>query len=246
MVIRIIQFMMTLLLTIVCTRTVSVSDGNIPLIALIIPVLWILPKNGIAGGLLLIAMSIYGLLLPVQPATLSLSTWIIFPALVVAFSKYSSTFVRVTLGLCVLSMEAGIMITQLNGRLGGHALATLLQLLCVSLIWYASANWKSSSRHSWWLLAFIPVLWLAGWPEAALVALSVTGIFAASQTMQHIDSGLWKKLLIWTLPTVSFAALLMFPDVDVPPQILVAWLFILGSAWAADYVLSSQEEEMGD
>lgn len=222
------------------------SNGDIPILAMVIPALWILPKNGIAGALLLAAMSIYGLTLPIQPAALSLSTWILFPVLMVAFSERSSNFVRVTLGLCVSSMETGIMLTQLNGKLGGSALATLVQLLCVALIWYASVNWKTSSKHSWWMLLFIPPLWLAGWQDAALVALSVTGILAASQTMPDIESIQWTKLLSWTLPTVGFAALLTFPDVDIPNQILVAWLFMLGTAWATDYILDTQEDEMDD
>ncbi|PWI34240.1 hypothetical protein DI392_03745 [Vibrio albus] len=246
MVLHITQFVMTTLLVVVCARAISMSEGDIPLLAIVVPALWILPKNGVAGILLLVAMGVYGLALPVQPIALSLSTWVLFPALVVAFSERSSSFVRVTLGLCVLSMEAGIMITQLNGRLEGSALATLSQLLCVSLAWFASIHWKSSSRHSWWMLIFIPILWLAGWKDAALVALSVTGILAASQTLQSIDSGQWKKLLIWTLPTVGFAALLMFPEVEIPNQVLVAWLFILGCSWAADYILNSQEDEMDD
>ena len=246
MILAVLKFVMTTLLTIVCARAISISEGDIPIIAVVIPALWILPKNGIAGALLLIAMSIYGLTLPVQPVALSLSAWILFPVLMVAFSERSYASIRIILGLCVIPMEVGIIVTQLNGKLDGSALATLAQLFCVFLIWFASNNWKNSSKHTWWMLLFIPPLWLAGMQDAALVALSITGILAASQTMPDLGSVQWTKLLTWTLPTVGFAALLTLPDVEIPSQILTAWLFMLGAAWATDYILQNQEDEMDE
>ncbi|MFA0350800.1 hypothetical protein AB4486_28255, partial [Vibrio sp. 10N.222.55.C6] len=66
------------------------SEGDIPVLAMVIPALWILPQGGIAGLALLVSMTTYGLTLPLQPITLSVSVWVLFPLLMVVFSKRSS------------------------------------------------------------------------------------------------------------------------------------------------------------
>ncbi|MFA0708904.1 hypothetical protein AB4653_24685, partial [Vibrio sp. 10N.222.48.A3] len=70
------QFLITTLLAVVCARAISLSEGDIPVLAMVIPALWILPQGGIAGLALLAAMTTYGLTLPLQPITLSVSVWV--------------------------------------------------------------------------------------------------------------------------------------------------------------------------
>ncbi|RZP57187.1 hypothetical protein D8T45_21045, partial [Vibrio vulnificus] len=71
MIFSILQFTITSLLAVVCAKAISMSAGDIPVLALVIPALWILPQGGIAGLVLLAAMTVYGLTLPMQPIALS-------------------------------------------------------------------------------------------------------------------------------------------------------------------------------
>ena len=72
------QFLVTTLLAVVCARAISLSDGDIPVLAMVIPALWILPQGGVAGLALLASMTVYGLTLPMQPITLSVSAWVLY------------------------------------------------------------------------------------------------------------------------------------------------------------------------
>ncbi|WP_375750543.1 hypothetical protein [Vibrio sp. HN007] len=240
MVMSVIRFLTILALTVVCTYSLNMAQGEVPMIALLIPALWIYPQSGINGVLLLIAMSIYGLTLSHQPLALSISSWILFPMLLVAFEPKSNNFVRGVLGLCVLAMYSGIVMAQGNGSLGGSTSATLIQLLSVALIWYVTFNWHSSKAHSWGSLLFILPMWIAGLEQAALIALSVTGIISVSESLKNLEELDWGKLLCWALPTVGFSALLLFPDVEMPSQVLIAWIFMFGTAWMTDYFLNME------
>ncbi|WED20859.1 hypothetical protein L3Q72_09405 [Vibrio sp. JC009] len=238
----VVQFIMTLMLVVVCAHALNMSEGDIPILAFMIPVVWIIPQSGPAGILLLASICLYGFTLPYQPVALSISTWILIPVLMVAFCSKSNRFVRILLALCVLAMESGIMLTQVNGKLEGSAGATLIQLIAVAMIWYSTMNWKlpTKHQHSWWSLLFIFPLWLAGWWEAALLAIGVTGIMAATESLKEIKSFKWHRLLYWSLPTVGFSAFMMLPNAEVPSQVLAAWLFLLGTAWATEYLLYSE------
>lgn len=39
------QFLITTLLAVVCARAISLSEGDIPVLAMVIPALWILPQG---------------------------------------------------------------------------------------------------------------------------------------------------------------------------------------------------------
>ncbi len=80
-----LQFLVTTLLAVVCARAISLSEGDIPVIALMIPALWILPQGGFAGLVLLGAMTVYGVTLSMQPIALSIGTLVLFPLLMVVF-----------------------------------------------------------------------------------------------------------------------------------------------------------------
>lgn len=237
------QFLLTTLLAVVCARAISLSEGDIPVLALLIPALWILPQGGVVGLILMAAMTAYGLTLPHQPIALSVSAWVLFPLLMVVFSKRSSIGVLLTAALIVFTLQVGIMITQASGKLGGEAVVTAVQTLAVIAIWWAAQHWNRSNQHSWWVLGLIIPLWLADLSYAALVALSVTGIIASMESLSRLKTFKWGKLLCWTLPTVGFAALVVSPNIEVPNPVFVVWLCILGTAWMTDYILRSAEEE---
>lgn len=241
------QFLITTVLAIVCALAMSLSGGDIPVIALIIPALWVLPQGGVAGLVFLAAMSIYGLTLPMQPITLSVSVWILFPLLMVAFSKRSSLGILLTTSLIVLTLQVGIMVTQNAGKLEGTPWVTIVQTLVVIAIWWVANYWNNSnrkviSRHSWWSLGLIIPLWAAGLSYAALISLCIVGIIASMEMLTKPKKFSWNKLLCWTLPTVGFAALVISPIVEVPNPVFVVWLCLLGTAWMTDYIIRTDEE----
>lgn len=237
------QFVITTLLAIVCARAISISAGDIPVLALIIPALWILPQGGVIGLTLLAAMTSYGLTLPYQPFTLSVSLWILFPLLMVAFSKRSSITVILTSLLIVTTLLVGIMVTQSSGKLSGEPIITIVQTLAIAVVWWSASRWQPSRKHSWWALGLVLPLWMADLPYAALIALCVTGMIASMESLSRLKTFRWSKLLCWTLPTVGFAALVVTPGIEVPNPVFVVWLCLLATAWMTDYILRSVEEQ---
>lgn len=239
-----LQFLITTLLAVVCTRAIGLSEGDIPVLALMIPALWILPQGGLAGLMLLGAMTVFGLTLSIQPIALSISVLILFPLLMVVFSRRSSWGVLLTAGLIVFTLQVGIMVTQQAGKLGGSAWLTIVQTLAVFIMWWSARQWKPSEKHSWWSLLLLLPLWLADLPYAVLVALSITGILASMEALAKIKNSIrWGKLLCWTLPTVGFAVLVVSPNIEVPNSVFVVWMCLLGTAWMTDYILRSNDEQ---
>ncbi|MGR5446153.1 hypothetical protein [Vibrio jasicida] len=239
-----LQFLVTTLLAVVCARAISLSEGDIPVIALMIPALWILPQGGFAGLVLLGAMTAYGVTLSMQPIALSIGTLVLFPLLMVVFSRRSSLGVLLTAGLIVLTLQVGIMVTQQAGKLDGSPWLTVLQTLSVVVMWWAARSWRPSEKHSWWSLLLLLPLWIAGLPYAVLLALGITGILASMEALTKIKNSIrWGKLLCWTLPTVGFAALVVSPNIEVPNPVFVVWICLLGTAWMTDYILRSSDEQ---
>ncbi|WP_186175079.1 VP0952 family biofilm-associated protein [Vibrio jasicida] len=239
-----LQFLITTLLAVVCARAISLSEGDIPVIALMIPALWILPQGGFAGLVLLGAMTVYGVTLSMQPIALSIGTLVLFPLLMVVFSRRSSLGVLLTAGLIVLTLQVGIMVTQQAGKLDGSPWLTVLQTMSVVVMWWAARSWRPSEKHSWWSLLLLLPLWIAGLPYAVLLALGITGILASMEALTKIKNSIrWGKLLCWTLPTVGFAALVVSPNIEVPNPVFVVWICLLGTAWMTDYILRSSDEQ---
>ncbi len=112
MIVSVMQFMITIILAIVCGQALGLSEDNWSLIALLVPALWVLPRSGNAGLVLLGGLLVYGFTLSYQPAALSVSMWIIFPLLMVAFSAPRHKGVMVICGLILLTLQVGIMTTQ--------------------------------------------------------------------------------------------------------------------------------------
>ena len=247
MVFSILQFGMTTLLAIVCARAMGLSGNDIPFISLLIPALWVLPRGGISGFVLLASMAAYGMTLAYQPASLSVSVWVLFPLLMVAFSPRSNIGVIACCALITITLEVGIMVTQSAGKLGGTPWVTVVQLVSVSLMWWAARSWKPRKGHSWWTLILVVPLWMAGLEYSALLSLTVVGIMASMETIRSTFKDTefcWHTLLCWTLPSVGFATFVLSPDLDVPNPVFVVWMCLLVTAWMTDYILRSNEEQM--
>lgn len=244
MVLSIFQFMITMLLAMVCGQTIGLRADELPFIALIIPALWIFPRNGIAGIVLLVAMAIYGMTLAYQPASLSVSMWVLFPLMMVAFSRSSNIGVVVVCGLILLTLQVGIMVTQSADKLDGTPSITVIQLLSVMAIWWAANSWKVSSHRNWWALVLLVPLWIAQATFAVLLALCITGLLAMVSNLVKIPHFNWAKLLCWTLPAIAFMVVVVSPAIDVPNAVFVVWLCLLATAWMTDYLIKSIEEQV--
>ncbi|EEZ00505.1 hypothetical protein KSS82_15420 [Vibrio mimicus] len=244
MILSAVQFLIATLFAIVAAYVAGLSDGDIPIIAFLIPALWLLPKSGFSSTVMLVAIAIFGLTLPQQPIALSISQWVLIPLLMVAFSPRSNWGVILVSALILLTLQVGIMVTQSAGKLEGSPMVTVVQMVMVMLIWWASRSWKPSHSHSWWALTLVIPLWVAEQFYAVTLALLITGIIAAceylaSKTTASLN---WGVLLGWSLPCVSFAALVVSPTTDVPNPVFVVWICLLATAWTTDYVLKSTEE----
>ncbi|CAH8204001.1 hypothetical protein [Vibrio aestuarianus] len=238
------QFLITTALAVVCARAIGLSDGDIPVLAVVIPALWILPQGGVAGLVLLAAMTTYGFTLSSQPIALSVSIWVLLPLLMVAFSKRSRLGVVLISALIVVTLQVGIIVTQSAGKLGGTGWLTIIQTLSVILVWWAASHWKPSNKHRWWALCLLLPLWMADFSYAVLVALSITGIMASMESLTKLTTFSWNPLLCWTLPTVGFATLVVSPTSEVPSAVFVVWICLLCTAWMTDYLLKSTEEQI--
>lgn len=244
MILSALQFLIATIFTIVAAYVAGLSEGDIQIIAFLIPALWLLPKSGFSSVVMLAAMGILGLTLPLQPVALSISQWVLIPLLMVAFSPRSNLGVILVSALIVLTLQVGIMVTQSAGKLEGSPMVTVVQIVMVMLIWWAARGWKPSHAHSWWALILVIPLWVAEQFYAATLALLITGIIAACEYLvpKATPSLNWGTLLGWSLPCVSFAALVVSPATDVPKPVFVVWICILATAWTTDYVLKSTEE----
>ncbi|MFB9134685.1 hypothetical protein [Vibrio olivae] len=238
------QFIVTALLAIACARSFSLSEGEVPLLALMIPALWLLPKAKVSGFALLGAMGVFALTLPDQPVTLSVVVWSVFPLLMVMFSARSNTVVVVVSSMVVMTLWIGVMATQANGKLEGSALLSLIQLFCVVVAWWSSRHWQPTQNRRWWALLLLLPLWVSQWYYAVILALSITVMFAVMELLSRAKSEQvdWGSLMCWTLPTVAFASLMVIPDTEVPDPVFVIWLCLLATAWMTDYLISEDEE----
>lgn len=68
MILSALQFLIAILFSIVAAYVAGLSEGDIPIIAFLIPALWLLPKSGFSSVVMLLAMGIFGLTLPLQPS----------------------------------------------------------------------------------------------------------------------------------------------------------------------------------
>ncbi|CRZ47496.1 integral membrane protein [Vibrio cholerae] len=66
MILSALQFLIAILFSIVAAYVAGLSEGDIPIIAFLIPALWLLPKSGFSSVVMLLAMGIFGLTLPLH------------------------------------------------------------------------------------------------------------------------------------------------------------------------------------
>lgn len=240
------QFLITSLLAVFCVSSLSVATSDVPVLALLIPALWLLPQGGIAGPILLASMLVYGLTIPHQPIALSIAVWILLPVLMVIFSNRSNIWIITIVGIIVATLGLGILVTQANGDMNGSVMMSVIQSVCVCVAWYAVSHWCTRENrrgvryHSWWALLFLIPMWIAGWNIASAIAVSLIGILSLIENLSRLPNMCWSKLLCWTLPTIGFAALVVNPNIDVPQPIFVVWLCLLGTAWMTDYILHAE------
>lgn len=242
MVLSTFQFVITTFLAVVCARALTLGEGEIPVLAMLIPALWIVPERKIASFVLIAGMIAYGFTLTSQPAAVSVSVWIIMPLLMVIFSKRSSVGVVWTAALIVVTLQIGLMVTQSSGKLSGSAMMTAIQTLSVVAIWWAANNWKPTKQRRWWSLALILPLWVAGLTFAAVASIAFIAIMASMESYIKPKFEGWNELLCWVLPSIAFASLIVAPDIDVPSPVFVVWFCLLATAWMTDYILRAEEE----
>lgn len=239
-----LQFFITTFLAAVCARAMSLSEGEIPVLALMIPALWLLPQGGLAGLVLLGAMMVFGATLSMQPIALSVGVLILFPLLMVVFSHRSSLGVLLTTGLIVITLQVGLMVTQQGGKLDGSAWVTVVQnVVCCGHV--VGSNALETLRKTQ-LVAFAFTIASLDCRSSLRGAGGVEHYWdvASMETLAKLkDSIRWSKLLCWTLPTVGFAALVVSPNTDVPNPVFVVWICLLGTAWMTDYILRSSDEQ---
>ena len=236
--------MVSIALTIVGVSALGQSQGELPALALAIPALWLLPQGGVSAWLLLIGLGTFGFVLPEQPIALSISVFMMLPVFAVSFSPKSSWQLAALLISIVLAMDVGLMALQTEGKLEGAPIYTIIQILAVGVIWIAARSWRTVQGNTWWPLFLVVPLWVGGLAHAALVALCVTGLIASLQGMAKSKLNEWVPRMMWILPAVGFATLVLVPWFEVPNPILVAWLLVLGGALLGEYLLEDPEEEL--
>ena len=242
MVLTVLSIILSILLVVVGVFAFGISGGDLPLLALAIPMLWLIPQGGVATWVLFGGISLFGLTLNDQPLSLSIAVWTLFPLLMVIFSRQKSMHLVAFIIAVVVAMEAGIMALQYEGRLGGTASLTLVQIISVILVWIAARSWKPVNQHAWWPLVLVIPLWIGGLQHAALVALSITGLIVCLQSLGRSKYSDWLSLLSWLLPVIAFATLIISPKFDVPTSVMISWLMILIIGWVTDFMMQVDDE----
>ncbi|GLR76011.1 hypothetical protein [Aliivibrio sifiae] len=243
MLLAVLSILLSFVLVVVGVLAFGVSDGQLPLLALAIPMLWLVPQGGVATWVLLVGMSLFGLTLDSsQPLSLSIAVWTLFPLLMVIFSRRKSIHLVVFIVSVVIAMEAGIMALQYEGKLAGSAYSTLVQIISVVLVWVAVRSWKPVNSNAWWPLVLVIPLWIGGLQHAALVALSITGLIVCLQSVGRSKYKDWLPMMSWLLPVIGFSTLIISPKFEVPTSIMVSWLMILLIGWVTDFMMQVDDE----
>ncbi|SMY14965.1 hypothetical protein [Photobacterium aquimaris] len=233
----------SLILTVLGVSALGPTSGELPMLALAIPALWLLPQSGVAGWLLLCGLGAYGAVLPEQPLALSISLFMMLPILMICTSAKGCWQLGALMVSIVLSMNAGLMALQGEGKLEGSISATVIQIIAIGVIWYAARCWRPITGNTWWPLFAVFPLWLGGMEAAALVGLCVTGLIAALQSLVKMHHQDWIPRLACVLPAIGFTTLVVLPQFSVANPILVSWLLVLGGGLLGESLLDEPEEE---
>nr|VVV04409.1 hypothetical protein AW0309160_01797 [Aliivibrio wodanis] len=242
MFLAVLSILLSFILVVIGVLAFGVSEGQLPFLALAIPMLWLIPQGGVATWILLAGFSLFGMTLNSQPLSLSVAVWTLFPLLMVIFSRRKSIHLIAFIVSVVIAMEAGIMALQYEEKLDGSAYLTLLQIVSVGLVWIAARSWKPVNSNVWWPLVLVIPLWIGGLQHAALVALSITGLIVCLQSIARSKYRDWLSMMSWLLPVIAFSTLVISPKFEVPTAIMVSWLMILLIGWVTDFMMQLDDE----
>lgn len=221
----------------------ALADGDIPLIAFVVPALMFASRGGAAVWILALGLIGFGLAMPHQPVAISLSLWMILPALVLITGERRNWQVSLLVVSVVIAMECGVLALQGDQKLGGAMGYTLLQIFSVIMVWVSTYFWKPARSLSWWPLLVVVALWIVGSPQGAMLAFCGSVLALVLQELQRVDRERRGDKLTVILPAIAFATLVVFPQFSVPNPVFVAWLLSLTIAWLGDYLLNAENEE---
>lgn len=219
------------------------AEGDIPLLAFAIPALFFAGSGGVAVWILALGLIGFGAMMPYQPVAISLSLWMILPALVLITGERRNWQVSLLVISVVIAMECGVLALQGDEKLGGAISYTLMQIFCVIMVWVATYFWKPVKKISWWPVALIVALLAGGQTQGAMFAFCGSMLVLALQELQRIGGEQRGDKLCVILPAIAFATIVVFPQFSVPNPVFVAWLLSLTIAWLGDYLLHTENEE---
>ena len=143
----------------------------------------------------------------------------------------------------VAAMNVGLMLLQGDGKLAGSISSTLIQIIAIAMIWFSARSLRPVEGNALLPLALVCLLWVGGMESQALLALCITGLIAAMQTLTKLNFEDWIPRLSCILPAIGFATLVVMPHFEVDNPILVSWLLVLGSGLLGESLLDEPEEE---
>ena len=104
---------------------------------------------------------------------------------------------------------------------------TLLQIVCVMMVWVSVHFWKPIKTISWWPALLIFALFAGGWGQAALLAFCGSVLALSLQELNRLGGEDRGDKLSVILPAIAFATIVVIPDFSVPNPVFVAWLLSL-------------------
>lgn len=240
------MYIMTLMITTIVVviggaLSFALSDGQVPLLTFIIPILFFAYPSQPAFLLICLGLFGFGIASPYQPVSLSISLWMLVPVLVLVTSQKRNWQVSVLVLSVVAAMGGGVLALQSDQKIDGEAYYTFLQLVSVFIVWLGAYFWKPVIRPFYWPLLLIGLIFMSSSIYAALltVCLSVL-IFCLQEIKLKNQTDIKAEKLCVTLPSLGFATLILLPQVNVPNAIFVAWLLSLTITWLGDYLIHAE------
>ncbi len=244
MLLTVLSVIASMLLVVVSVMTCAMNEGNMPALALVIPMLWLALQGGVAIWVLLASMIFFSLTLSGQPLSLSISVWTTLPLLTALSLRRSSPHLIALIVTIVGAMQGAIMLLQYEGKIEGSAWLTLIQIFSVVLTWIAISCWKSRENSIWWPLLLVIPLWFADLQHVALIALSITSLMICLQNIGRSKFKHWLLVLAWLLPVIAFTTLIISPQFEVPAPVIVSWLITLLIGWITDVMLQVDNQAL--
>ncbi len=222
----------------------ALSDGQVPLLTFIIPILFY--AHPIQPAFILICLGLlgFGFVAPHQPISLSISLWMLVPVMVLITGQKRNWQVSILVLSVVFAMECGVLALQGDQKIDGEPYYTLLQLMFVLMVWTGTYFWKPVSKPMLWPILLIGLIFISGSLYAVLftIAMSVLVFCLQEIRLKNKDETKGEKLSV-ILPALSFATIIVFPQFTVPNAIFVAWLLSLTITWLGDYLINAEITE---